>query len=307
MKKLLFVFNPHSGKGLIKNKLLGILNIFVKAGYETTVYPTQRALDGYDKVCEADGKYNLIVCSGGDGTINEVIAAVMTHRFNKPIVGYIPAGSTNDYAESLGIPKDMLKAAKLIATENSFCCDLGKMNGRYFNYVAAFGLFTDVSYKTSQGMKNILGHQAYIIESLRSLTKIKSYQMTITCNGITVSGKYIYGMVANSKSVAGFKGITGKNVYMDDGLFEVVLVREPKNPLELQQVVAGMFSKNQDSPMVDRFKASKVVFESEKAVCWTVDGEYADEHQRVEINVVPKAVNIITSEEKTNYIEVKNN
>lgn len=296
MKRLLFVFNPHSGKGLIKNKLLGILDIFTKAGYELTVYPTQKAMDGYDKVCEADGKYDVIVCSGGDGTLNEVISAVMTHRMAKPKIGYIPAGSTNDFAGSLGIPKDMIKSAKIIAEGHSFACDLGKMNGRFYNYVAAFGMFTDVSYKTPQSMKNILGHQAYILESIKSLGKIKAFPVKVTCNDITVSGRYIYGMVANSKSVGGFKGITGKGIQMDDGLFEVALVREPKNPLEFQQIVAGMFSKSQDSPMVDRFKTSKIVFESEEAISWTVDGEYADEHQRVEIEVVAKAINIIKGE-----------
>lgn len=293
MKKLLFVYNPHSGKGLIKNKLCEILDIFAKAGYEMTVCPTQHAMDGYDKVCGADGRYDLIVCSGGDGTLNEVISAVMTHCMAKPTIGYIPAGSTNDFAKSLGIPKDMVKAAKLISNDNSFLCDIGVMNGRFFNYVAAFGAFTDVSYKTPQSMKNVLGHQAYIVESLKSLSKIKAYNMKVTCNDITITGNYIYGMVANSKSVGGMKGITGKNILLDDGLFEVILVREAKNPLELQQIVAGLFSKNQDSPMVDRFKASKVIFESDKAISWTLDGEYADDHQLVEIDVCPKAIKII--------------
>lgn len=293
MKKLLFVYNPHSGKGLIKNKLCEILDIFAKAGYEMTVCPTQHAMDGYDKVCGADGRYDLIVCSGGDGTLNEVISAVMTHCMAKPKIGYIPAGSTNDFAKSLGIPKDMVKAAKLISNDNSFLCDIGVMNGRFFNYVAAFGAFTDVSYKTPQSMKNVLGHQAYIVESLKSLSKIKAYNMKVTCNDITIMGNYIYGMVANSKSVGGMKGITGKNILLDDGLFEVILVREAKNPLELQQIVAGLFSKNQDSPMVDRFKASKVIFESDKAISWTLDGEYADDHQLVEIDVCPKAIKII--------------
>lgn len=293
MKKLLFVYNPHSGKGLIKNKLCEILDIFAKAGYEMTVCPTQHAMDGYDKVCGADGRYDLIVCSGGDGTLNEVISAVMTHCMAKPKIGYIPAGSTNDFAKNLGIPKDMVKAAKLISNDNSFLCDIGVMNGRFFNYVAAFGAFTDVSYKTPQSMKNVLGHQAYIVESLKSLSKIKAYNMKVTCNDITITGNYIYGMVANSKSVGGMKGITGKNILLDDGLFEVILVREAKNPLELQQIVAGLFSKNQDSPMVDRFKASKVIFESDKAISWTLDGEYADDHQLVEIDVCPKAIKII--------------
>lgn len=248
MKKLLFVYNPHSGKGLIKNKLCDILDIFAKAGYEMTVCPTQHAMDGYDKVCEADGRYDLIVCSGGDGTLNEVISAVMTHRMAKPKIGYIPAGSTNDFAKSLGIPKDMVKAAKLISNDNSFLCDIGVMNERFFNYVAAFGAFTDVSYKTPQSMKNVLGHQAYIVESLKSLSKIKAYNMKVTCNDITITGNYIYGMVANSKSVGGMKGITGKNILLDDGLFEVILVREAKNPLELQQIVAGLFQKTRTVP-----------------------------------------------------------
>ena len=293
MKKLLFVYNPHSGKGLIKNKLCEILDIFAKAGYEMTVCPTQHAMDGYAKECEADGRYDLIVCSGGDGTLNEVISAVMTHCMAKPKIGYIPAGSTNDFAKSLGIPKDMVKAAKLISNDNSFLCDIGVMNVRFFNYVAAFGAFTDVSYKTPQSMKNVLGHQAYIVESLKSLSKIKAYNMKVTCNDITITGNFIYGMVANSKSVGGMKGITGKNILLDDGLFEVILVREAKNPLELQQIVAGLFSKNQDSPMVDRFKASKVIFESDKSISWTLDGEYADDHQLVEIDVCPKAIKII--------------
>lgn len=248
MKKLLFVYNPHSGKGLIKNKLCEILDIFAKAGYEMTVCPTQHAMDGYDKVCGADGRYDLIVCSGGDGTLNEVISAVMTHCMAKPKIGYIPAGSTNDFAKSLGIPKDMVKAAKLISNDNSFLCDIGVMNGRFFNYVAAFGAFTDVSYKTPQSMKNVLGHQAYIVESLKSLSKIKAYNMKVTCNDITITGNYIYGMVANSKSVGGMKGITGKNILLDDGLFEVILVREAKNPLELQQIVAGLFQKTRTAP-----------------------------------------------------------
>lgn len=293
MKKLLFVFNPHSGKGLIKNKLVSILDIFTKAGYEITVYPTQKALDGYDKVCLADGKYDVVACSGGDGTLNEVISAVMTHRNKRPKIGYIPAGSTNDFAGSLGIPKDMINAAKLIARGHSFTCDMGKMNGRHFNYVAAFGLFTDVSYNTPQSMKNVLGHNAYIIESFKSLSKVKTFKVTVKCNDITISGKYIYGMVSNSKSVGGFKGITGKNIKMDDGLFEVALVRAPHNPAELTQAISGMLSKKVNTNMVDRFKASKIIFESDEAISWTVDGEYADDHQRVVIDVVPKAVDII--------------
>lgn len=293
MKRMLFVYNPYSGKGLIKNKLSTIIDIFTKAGYIVTAYPTQRALDGYDRVCEADGKYDLIVCSGGDGTLNEVISASVTHVNKKISIGYIPAGSTNDFAATLGIPKNMIKAAQSIVDGHPFSCDIGRMNGRLFNYVAAFGLFTDVSYKTPQNMKNMLGHQAYVLESIKSLTNIKAYSLTIECNDMEIKGNYIYGMISNSSSVGGMKGIVSKNVELDDGLFEVCLVREAKTALELQQIVAGIFSKTQKSPMVERFKTNKLVIKSEQAIAWTVDGENADAHERVEISVLPKAVDII--------------
>ncbi len=293
MKKLLFVYNPHSGKGLIRNKLVDIIDIFTKSGYIVTAYPTQQAMDGYDRVCEADGLYDLIVCSGGDGTLNEVISAMMTHLNAKPPIGYIPAGSTNDFAATLGIPKNMLKAAKQISNGRIISCDIGKMNGRYFNYVAAFGVFSDVSYKTPQNMKNVLGHQAYILESLKSLANVKSYYLTVLCNDMEIKGSYIYGMVSNSSSVGGMKGITGKEVELDDGLFEVTLVKEPASPLELQQIVAGLLSKSQKSPMVERFRTDHIIIESDKAIEWTVDGENGDAHQRVEILVVGKAIDII--------------
>ena len=144
-------------------------------------------------------------------------------------------------------------------------------------------------------MKNVLGHQAYILESIKSLSTLKPYKMTVKCNDMEIKGDYIYGMISNSFSVGGMKGIVSKDVELDDGLFEVCLVREAKTPLELQQIVAGLFSKTQKSPMVERFKTKKVVFESEQAVAWTVDGENADAHERVEINVIPRAVDIIVN------------
>ena len=292
MKKLLFIINPKAGVKKNKHFVDDALEIFERAGYKVGVKYTKKRADGTRIARDYGAKADLIVCMGGDGTLNEVMQGMLEGEISTPL-GYIPAGSTNDFAKSLGIPKDMVKAAKLISNDNSFLCDVGVMNERFFNYVAAFGAFTDVSYKTPQSMKNVLGHQAYIVESLKSLSKIKAYNMKVTCNDITITGNYIYGMVANSKSVGGMKGITGKNILLDDGLFEVILVREAKNPLELQQIVAGLFSKNQDSPMVDRFKASKVIFESDKSISWTLDGEYADDHQLVEIDVCPKAINII--------------
>lgn len=305
MKKMFFLYNAHAGKGQIRGKLNSIIDMFTKSGYLVTAYPTQCALDGYDKVCGADGLYDIIVCSGGDGTLNEVISAVMTHRGRKPPIGYIPAGSTNDFAATLGISRNMQRAAGQIAKGVPFACDVGRMNGRHFNYVTAFGLFTDVSYKTPQNMKNMLGHQAYLFESLKSFSKIKGYRLKIYCNDMEISGSYIYGMVSNSFSVGGMKGIAGRDVLLDDGLFEVTLVKEPVTPHELQQVVAGVFSKSQNSPMVERFKTNSIVVESEEAVAWTVDGENADEHQRVEISVVRGAVEIVVDSSQLERISSK--
>ncbi|MGN0375388.1 MAG: diacylglycerol/lipid kinase family protein [Butyrivibrio sp.] len=292
-ERMLFVFNPYSGKSQIKNKLLDIINIFTRADYEITIYPTQRALDAYDRVCAADGKYDCIVCSGGDGTLNEVIAAVSRHRLSRPRIGYIPSGSTNDFAATLGISKNMIKAAYSIATGTQFPCDIGKFNDRYFNYVAAFGVFTEVSYTTPQNVKNVLGHQAYVLESLKSISKITSYYMEVKDGDHTIAGNFIYGMISNSESVGGLKGICGSGVSLNDGLFEVALVREPKDAVDLQLIVAGLFSKKEENPMIERFKADHLVIESDVSVGWTLDGENGDSHQRVEINVIPKAVDII--------------
>lgn len=293
MKKMLFVYNPFSGKAQIKNKLNEIVNIFTRAGYLVTIYPTQCVNDGYERVLEAEGQYDIIACSGGDGTLNEIISAVMQYKESKPKVGYIPAGSTNDFAKTLGIPKNMIKAADKIAEGDGFACDIGMFNKRYFNYVAAFGIFTEVSYTTPQSTKNILGHQAYILESLKSISKIKSYDMRVKCNDEVFEGRYIYGMVANSESVGGIKGITGRDISLNDGMFEVVLVYEPNNPVELSQAVGGLFSKADDSPMVLRIKTDRVEFECDEAVPWTLDGEDGDNHETAVIDILRKAVEIV--------------
>lgn len=300
MGKLYFVFNPHSGKAMIKNKLLYIVDRFVKAGYEVTIYPTQKPGDAYEKVIELEGQYDVIACSGGDGTFNEVIAGVLSYKDqeHKPAVGYIPSGTTNDFAVSLGIPKDMKLAADHMMDGHPFKCDIGSLNGRYFNYVAAFGIFTDVSYDTPQQLKNALGHQAYIIEGIKRLGQIKAYQMKVTCNGETVEGRFIYGMVSNSKSVGGIKGIGGKDVEFDDGLFEVALVKEPKNPFELQQAVSGILNQKKTTPMVKLFRSDKVLFESPDMVNWVVDGENGGEHERVEINVHHKVIELLVNKKE---------
>lgn len=292
-EKMLFIYNPHSGKGQIKNKLMDIVNIFTIAGYEIVIYPTQEKSDAYRLVCESDGRFDCIVCSGGDGTLNEVVSAVLTHNISRPKVGYIPAGSTNDFATTLKIPKDMRKAAVNIATGNILTCDVGEFNGRIFNYVAAFGVFTDIAYSTPQSVKNVLGHQAYLLESMKSIAKMESYHMEITGVQRKIVGDFVYGMITNSESVGGIKGICGPYITLNDGLFEVTLVREPLDAVDLQLIASGLVSRDEENPMVERFKTDSITIKCDNEVAWTLDGENGDSHRCMEFKVIPNAVDII--------------
>ena len=290
-KRLFFVYNPRAGKGLIKAKLADIIDIFVKAGYETIVYPTQAKGDGYERVMEYHDKVDAGVCSGGDGTLDEVVSGLMACGSPVP-VGYIPAGSTNDFANSLSIPKDMVKAAAAVAKGGLYRCDVGRFNDGTFVYIAAFGLFTDVAYETNQNLKNILGHVAYILEGAKRLLDIKSYHCKIQAEDRCLEGDYIYGMITNSRSVGGFKHLTGKNVDMSDGLFEVTLIRRPKNPLELNEIIASLLVAEDRTDMIDSFKTSRITIKSEESISWTLDGEYGGSHQQVDVENRKQALHL---------------
>lgn len=297
MKRLLFVFNPFSGKAQIKNQLFDIVDVMVKAGYDVTVYPTQAPEDAVEKVRTEACNYDLIVCSGGDGTLDEVVTGIMDSGEKKPL-GYIPAGSTNDFAMSLGIPKDMVTAAETAVSGKRFLCDIGSFNEDYFVYVAAFGLFTEVSYKTSQEWKNVLGHAAYILEGVKSLYDIPSFRMQVEYNGMMIEGEFIYGMISNSTSVGGFKGMTGKDVCLDDGVFEVMLIKRPKNPKELNEIIASLINLVDNTDMVYSFKTDEIKICSEEEVPWTRDGEFGGNHGDVVIKNLNRAVEIIVPQEE---------
>ena len=297
-KKLLFIFNPHSGKGLIKNKLLEIVDIMVKADYEVTIYPTQSKGDAQNRVREEAKNYDLIVCSGGDGTLDEAVSGMMESE-EKTLLGYIPAGSTNDFANSLKIPKSMLKAANVAVKGRRFPVDVGYFNGDSFVYVAAFGLFTAVSYQTSQQLKNVLGHAAYILEGMKQLLDIPVYKMRVEYDGEVLEDEFIYGMITNSTSVGGFKNLTGKNVLLDDGVFEVTLIKAPKNPLELNEIIAALTSRKDDTNLVYSFKSSNIKFYPEEIIPWTLDGEFGGDHKEVEIRNMHQALEIMVKNKET--------
>ena len=291
-KKLLFIFNPLSGKAQIKNKLFEIIDVFVKGGYEVIVHPTQAVGDGYEKTKELAPQVDLVVCSGGDGTLDEVVSGLMDLDIRVPL-GYIPAGSTNDFANSLAISKDMVQAARDVIEGNLYSCDVGSFNQDTFVYIAAFGLFTDVSYETDQHMKNILGHLAYLLEGSKRIWNVTTYRMKCEANGKNFEGDYIYGMITNAKSVGGFKNLPGQDVRLDDGLFEVTLIKRPKNPIELNEIITSLVSKEDRTELIDSFKTDRIVLESDQEVAWTLDGEYGGDHKTVTIEARKHAMELV--------------
>ena len=297
MKKLLFVYNPRAGKEMLKPRLSDVLDIFVKAGYEVTVHPTQAYRDAYYQIKEYEvGKYDLIACSGGDGTIDEVATGMMKRReMGKDVVpvGYIPAGTTNDFAKSLHIPRKPLAAADNAVKGVPFPCDIGKFNDSVFVYIAAFGIFTDVSYETDQAVKNVLGHMAYILEGAKRIFNIPSYKIKVEHDGEVIEDEFIFGMVTNSRSVGGFSNMVGKNIVFDDGLFEVTLIKTPKNPIALQEIIAALLIEQVDTKHMYTFKTKKITFEE---IPWTLDGEFGGEQDYVEIENVQKAMEIMVPE-----------
>lgn len=294
-KKLLLIVNPRAGKGRIRNHLLGIADLYAQSGYELQLSVTQAQGDTAATVRRFGPGSARIVCCGGDGTLSETISGIL-ELDKAPCLGYIPCGSTNDFAATLCIPKRFLPVARIAIAGSEAYIDTGLLNGaRRFLYIAGFGAFTEVSYLTSQDWKNRLGHQAYILESLRSLAAIRSYHMVIEGSGPdggkTLEGEFIFGMVTNSTSVAGIRGLAGSGVSLDDGLFEVLLVRMPRTPRNLSELISGLL-REEGNGMVHRLHAGTMRVRSTEAVDWVVDGEFGGNYREVFVENMTKSLKI---------------
>lgn len=294
-KKMLFVYNPKAGKAKIKSRLADILDVFTGGGYEVTACPTGGRGDAVELIANRRPIYDLVVCSGGDGTLDEVVTGMMQSSFLTPI-GYIPAGSTNDFGGSLNLPKNMVNAAELIVKGRNFPCDIGSFNQDVFVYIAAFGIFTEVSYETDQEIKNVLGHMAYVLEGMKRLHTVRSHHMKVTCEDRVIEDDFIFGMITNSVSVGGFKNITGKNVKLDDGVFEVTLIKAPRNPVELNQIMLALLNRDIDTSLMYCFRTASLRLESEQEVSWTLDGENGGSHRDVYIENRHRAVELRVAE-----------
>lgn len=296
-QRMLLIYNPRAGKGAFAPRLSEVVDMFVKGGYDVLVHPTQGQGEAMTYLKSLPEDISLVVAAGGDGTLDEVVNGIMLSGRKVP-VGYIPMGSTNDFASSLGLSSVVIEAVGDILGGEECGIDIGDFNGHYFIYVAAFGAFTDVSYETDQDMKNVFGHVAYLMEGARRLGDLKTYHMTVTVNGETKTGDYIYGMVTNSTSVGGFKGVTGTDVKLDDGLMEVTLVRAPRNLADINDAVGGLLTGTAGQGLVDVYRTSEVVIEADTAVPWTLDGEYGGSPSSITIRVLPRACQVILDEQK---------
>lgn len=292
-KQALLLLNPHAGKNSIRNHLLNIIDLFVKEGWNVNVHPTQCPKDAIHAVSTMSQDCDMILVSGGDGTLSEVVTGLMSCE-KRPVVGYLPAGTTNDFARTLRLPKKVERAAKLILTEEPIPVDVGSFADDYFVYIASFGAFTEVSYQTPRKLKKVFGHLAYILEGVKSLGSIHSYHIKIDCDGRRMEGDYIFGMITNSTSVGGFhfRKQSLFDVKLDDGKFEVALIQMPKNAWETQQIIHDLLHQNLKSPYFHIFKGSKLRILSDQEIPWTLDGEFGGSLKEVMIENHQHAVQI---------------
>lgn len=281
-KNILLIINPNSGTLKIRNSLVDVIDLMNKNGKTVTVATTQGVGDAKRIVLENSDKYDQIICAGGDGTFNEVVSGIMEAEV-KPLIGYIPAGTTNDFASSMKIPPVIIQATKnsIAGAVKEF--DVGQFNSRYFSYVASFGAFTETSYLTPQSRKNILGHLAYILEGMNNISSIKPYKIKLESKEKTIEDEFIFGAICNSTSLGGLIKLDAKYVDMNDGYFEVLLVKKPDNATELQKMISGLITQQFDGKVITLFSTSNLKITTEEVFPWSLDGEY--EHGAREINI----------------------
>lgn len=293
MKKMLFVFNPMAGRGKIKNKLFDIIDTFVRSGFKVLVYPTQQRGDATDILKNEEDQIDLIVSAGGDGTLNEVVTGMLLSDKNIPI-GLIPAGSMNDVGHSFKISRNIMNAVKGVVSGKPFSMDVGKLNDRFFIYVAAFGAFTDISYTTSQKNKNVIGNLAYYLEGIKKLSELKPKHVIVEYEDKVIEEDLLVGLVTNSLYIGGFKNLNYDKTSLNDGLLELLLIRMPKNVVELQLIVSSLINYKINDTLMYYIQTPKLTITSDKLE-WTIDGEFGGIYERVEIENYNKAIRIISN------------
>ena len=297
MRKLLLLVNPNAGQRRVNKLLTEVIGVFNEGGYEVTVFLTTGPGSGIRIVEERAGVYDLVVCAGGDGTLNETITGILRSGADCPI-GYIPCGSTNDFAATLKLSTDIVQAARDIMLGKPEEHDLGRWGERYFTYIASFGAFTRVSYSTPQNLKNALGHLAYVLSGITELPQIRSIPMRLELDGEPVEGKYLFGAVSNSTSVGGVITLDPHLVDLRDGKFEVILVRLPRDPAELAQCITALQNHTYDSAAITFRSVSSLTVHQDPSLVWTLDGERAEGAEEIHIENLHRAIRLVRRQEE---------
>ena len=294
MKRLLFIYNPQAGRGIIKNHLAAVADLFTKAGYLVTVWPTQGKEDAAHVAAQQGWWYDRVVCCGGDGTLSETVSGLLTLD-QPPVLGYIPAGTTNDFSKNLGLPRGVENAAATAAAGVPRPCDMGRFNERTFVYVAAFGIFTDVSYGTPQHFKSAFGHLAYVLEGATKLGDLgRSHHLKAVYDGGELEGDFLYGMVTNTSSVGGFKIFPPSQISLNDGVFEVVLIRQPRSLADFQETLLALARQSTGARgRVEAFHTSRLTITAQDPIPWTLDGEYGGAPETAKIENLHKALTLV--------------
>lgn len=292
MKKMLLLVNPVAGKKKVNRYIADIVTLFNRAQYDVLVYFTECAGDARKKILQLAQGVDLVVCCGGDGTFNETVSGVLDSGIDIPI-GYIPAGSTNDFATTLNLPVHPVQAAEKILSGTPVAIDVGQFEDRKFTYIASFGAFTKVSYSTPQTAKNNLGHTAYVLEGINELSQIREVPVKILLDGESLEGEYFFGAICNCTSVAGVLKLNPDRVDLQDGLFEVLLIRPPKDLAELTGCMHAISTQTYDHPMITFCSARDIVVEMDEELDWSLDGEYMAGKPRVHIENLHRAVKVV--------------
>ena len=292
MKKMLLAVNPYAGTRKAYKQLADIVAVFNRGGYDVSVYITEGRGDAAETVAKRACDVDVVACCGGDGTFNETVNGVLRSGVNVPI-GYIPAGSTNDFASSLQLPADLVAAARQIVEGQPQAYDVGRFADRYFSYVASFGAFTKASYTTPQSIKNALGHTAYLLEGMQELSQIKNVPMMLETEDGVIEDKFLFGAVCNSTSLGGLLTLDPKQVDMSDGKFELLLVRTPRDLTEVKDCLQALKRQQYDCGMITFRSTSYVKVWADPTMPWTLDGEGEDGHREVEIVNLHRAVKLL--------------
>ena len=285
-RRALLIINPVSGKRMVLRYIPQIIRTFMDAGYLVTTVVTSRRGEATDYARDLGGGFDLICCTGGDGTLNETITGLAQGDIHVPI-GYIPCGSTNDFAVSRSLSTDIMTAARQAAFGAQKPYDIGLFGEQYFSYVAAFGAFSWLSYTTDQNLKNMLGHTAYILDGIKDLSKIKPLHVRITVDGTAYEDDYLFGAVCNSTSIAGTLELPSTLVNTCDGIFEVLLIKVPKTLLDLDLIVRGLLTQDYSSPFIVLTQGREILAENPPDLVWALDGESSIPCEKVRITPVP--------------------